>query len=203
VSQSGLGLPDRDYYFDADKAEKRLKYVEYVETMLYLLGSTESIAPYNNRAACKAAAAAIMAFETSLASEHLTRTAARDPELTYNKMTIPELSALTEPVMTWSRYLVAGANNDNDANRLNWPQYFILVGKRPEALGDVNIASVAATKRVCDLLANVGGLAAALPHYLCFHVLNSYAPHLPAVITEAHFQFHEKELKGTAEMRPR
>ena len=81
VSQSGLGLPDRDYYFDADKAEKRLKYVEYVDTMLYLLGSTASITPYNDRGTCKAAAAAIMAFETSLASEHLTRTQLRDRHL--------------------------------------------------------------------------------------------------------------------------
>lgn len=35
------GRPDRDYYFDADKAEKRTKYTAHVERMLRLLGDDD------------------------------------------------------------------------------------------------------------------------------------------------------------------
>lgn len=35
--QNGLGLPDRDYYFDANKADKREKYVKYVAMIFELL----------------------------------------------------------------------------------------------------------------------------------------------------------------------
>ena len=33
LSQGGLGLPDRDYYFDEDKEEKRAKYIEYIKVV--------------------------------------------------------------------------------------------------------------------------------------------------------------------------
>ena len=34
LTQGGLGLPDRDYYFDEDKADKRDKYIKYIENIL-------------------------------------------------------------------------------------------------------------------------------------------------------------------------
>jgi hypothetical protein len=37
--QSGLGMPDRDYYFDADKEDKRVAYLKYIEDLFVLLGS--------------------------------------------------------------------------------------------------------------------------------------------------------------------
>jgi predicted metalloendopeptidase len=201
LSQSGLGLPDRDYYFDADKAEKRAKYSEYVQTMLGLLGAA-GVAAYTDPAACASAAAAVVAFEMALAEAHLTRTAARDPELTYNKMSIQQLVDATQPALTWPAYL-SGTTGATSQPKLDWVRYFELIGKAPAVMGDVNVAMVAAMKRAAELAANSGGLAAALPHYLSFHVANSYAPHLSAAFVDAHFAFHEKELKGTTEIRPR
>jgi hypothetical protein len=46
--------------------------------------------------------------ETSLASSHLTKTASRDPELTYNKMSVQSLSVLTQPPLLWPAYLASG-----------------------------------------------------------------------------------------------
>ena len=42
LRQGGLGLPDRDYYFDEDKAETRDKYVEHIKRMLKFVAPTSS-----------------------------------------------------------------------------------------------------------------------------------------------------------------
>jgi predicted metalloendopeptidase len=56
ITQSGLGMPDRDYYFDADKKEKRTKYHEYVTTMFTLLGTVGGVSAYSDAAECVIAA---------------------------------------------------------------------------------------------------------------------------------------------------
>src|SRR6478735_8900789 len=62
LSQSGLGLPDRDYYLKADPKlkEYRTKYQAYVAKMLTLAGQPSP----------DAAAKEIVAFETRLARAH-------------------------------------------------------------------------------------------------------------------------------------
>ena len=60
VDQSGLGMPDRDYYLKDDEKSKELQaaYVAHVGRMLELLGDSPETA--------KAAAEAVMAIETRL-----------------------------------------------------------------------------------------------------------------------------------------
>jgi putative endopeptidase len=41
--QSGLGLPDRDYYFDEDKADKRELYKTHIAKMMALLNPELSL----------------------------------------------------------------------------------------------------------------------------------------------------------------
>jgi len=86
MSQSGLGLPDRDYYFrdSEDFANIRTKYVEYLEAMLAEAG-------HDNAAD---AAQRIYDLEYKLAEHHWTRLEIRDAEARYNKMTIDEVRAL-------------------------------------------------------------------------------------------------------------
>ena len=88
ITQSGLGLPDRDYYFDADKQEKRDKYKEYISSMFKLLGegcggagggsgsATLSVFAhrYQSKEQCDKAAEAVVGLEMMLAEAHLTRT---------------------------------------------------------------------------------------------------------------------------------
>jgi putative endopeptidase len=50
LRQGGLGLPDRDYYLDEDKAETRGKYVDHVARMLKFV-SPESTDEVLNKAA--------------------------------------------------------------------------------------------------------------------------------------------------------
>jgi putative endopeptidase len=42
-----------------------------------------------------------------------------------------------------------------------------------------------------------------MSHYLCFHAVNMCAPHLSDAFVNTHFEFHEKVLSGTTEIRPR
>ncbi len=98
--QSGLGLPDRDYYLlkDAKFKEIRKQYLAHVEKMLALAGDKN--AAVNARA--------ILALETALAQKQWTRVDSRDDDKTYNKNTRAELKDLA-PQLDWETYL--GASN--------------------------------------------------------------------------------------------
>lgn len=89
IYQGGLGMSDKDYYIDADKADKRAKYVEYIAKLFELLGQS-GVSPYASigTEGYIAAAKAVLSFETYLASSHLSRTQSRDPALTFNKMEV-------------------------------------------------------------------------------------------------------------------
>lgn len=86
MSQSGLGLPDRDYYFrdSEDFAEIREKYKSYITDMLSAAGHDDA----------ESAAERIYALEERLAEAHWTRAESRDAEATYNKMSKEELDEL-------------------------------------------------------------------------------------------------------------
>jgi putative endopeptidase len=81
LSQSGLGLPDREFYLrDANKPQKD-RYQQYVADMLTLAGWDE---PQKN-------AADIVALETKIAEAHWTRADSRERDKTYNLTTIADL----------------------------------------------------------------------------------------------------------------
>lgn len=92
VFQSGLGLPDRDYYLvDNDRFEGiRAEYLLFVQDMMAFSGSSKEQAERE--------AEAIYAFERSLAEVSMTRAASRVPENTYNKMTVAAFSAMAPNV---------------------------------------------------------------------------------------------------------
>jgi putative endopeptidase len=98
ITQSGLGMPDRDYYLkdDAKLKEARDKYRAHIARLLQLAGD----------AAPAADAAAILTLETTLAQAQWTRVENRDPVKTYNKTELGALSALM-PGYDWQRYLQA------------------------------------------------------------------------------------------------
>jgi len=96
AATGGLGLPDRDYYLQASFADKKAKYLAYVQQMLTLAGWEK---PAEN-------AKAIVDFETKLAEASWTRVERRDRDKTYNPANPAELNALT-PGIDWNRYLAA------------------------------------------------------------------------------------------------
>ncbi|GFE84045.1 zinc metalloprotease [Steroidobacter agaridevorans] len=98
IGQSGLGLPDRDYYLkdDAKLKEHRAKYLAFIEQMLTLGGVQD--------AAKKARG--IMEFETALAKVQWPLEKRRDAEATYNPRTKAQLLAYA-PGFEWQAFFDA------------------------------------------------------------------------------------------------
>ncbi|MHB9002097.1 MAG: M13 family metallopeptidase [Thermoanaerobaculia bacterium] len=96
LSQSGLGLPDREYYLRENFAPQRERYLQYVTDMLKLAGWEQP----------EANAAAIVAMETKIAEAHWTRAESRDRDKTYNLTTIVELEK-SAPGFPWTIWFTA------------------------------------------------------------------------------------------------
>jgi predicted metalloendopeptidase len=147
-----------------------------VATVLGLLG--------DDAEAAGRGAQAVLRLETALAAAHLTRTEAREPETTYNKMSPAKLAALCK----------GGA-----AGGIDWPRYLELIGKpSPKALNVDSPPALANTARVLGE-ATVEELRA----YLRWHVGKSCAPHLGADFVAAHFAFFSQSLSGQKEQKAR
>ncbi|WP_139925208.1 M13 family metallopeptidase [Hymenobacter sp. DG01] len=84
LSQGGLGMPDRDYYLKDDPRSKavRTAYLTYLTNTFKLMGDSEATAAQK--------AATVVRVETRLAKASKDRVALRDPNSTYNKMTLAE-----------------------------------------------------------------------------------------------------------------
>jgi predicted metalloendopeptidase len=121
LNQSGLGLPDREYYFKKEPGfpEKRAAYQTYMEKLLSLAGEKDAAG----------AAKAILALETKLAEKTWDRVRNRDREATYNLKTVEELEKLT-PGFSWARYLKAVGAENTPGVIVRQPDYF-------QALADI------------------------------------------------------------------
>ncbi|MCM2681321.1 M13 family metallopeptidase [Echinimonas agarilytica] len=84
--QSGLGLPDRDYYIKDDEKSESLRqgYKGYVTDMLSKMSHPDP----------ETAAQKVLELETQIAHAHWDRVARRDANKSYNKMTRQELTQL-------------------------------------------------------------------------------------------------------------
>lgn len=98
LGQGGTSLPDRDYYLKSDARSKRIQgaFKQYIIDLFTLTGSTPQVAETN--------AATILTIETELAKAQLTRVAMRDPNKTYNKFAVNDLSKTT-PHLNWADLL--------------------------------------------------------------------------------------------------
>ncbi|MEO1136692.1 MAG: M13-type metalloendopeptidase [Pseudomonadota bacterium] len=90
LTQAGLGMPNRNYYLEEQLADKRPKYVAYIEEALSLAG-VEGAAEK---------AQAVFDLETRMAEVHWEPAKRRNRDLTYNLKTIDELRAFA-PEMPW------------------------------------------------------------------------------------------------------
>jgi len=109
VYASGLGLPDRDYYFKPDQRfqDAREKYQVHVANMFKLAGYDDARA--------KAAANTVFQIETKLAGASLDNVALRDPQATDHKVKFEELQKMT-PAVDWKTYFQAARLSTADLN---------------------------------------------------------------------------------------
>lgn len=180
VSQGGLGLPDRDYYFDQDKDDKRVAYKLHIAKMLCLLRGVGS----QSEEEFATQANLIYDLEEKIASAHMTKTENRDPEATYNKMSIDEF--------------VSKICNDN----FDFHSFIkAATGKSSEELGDINIRNLKALTKVSEIIEALD--PEILGQYLVWRSIQSCAKYMTRAFVMENFEFNEKILTGTQEIKPR
>jgi putative endopeptidase len=96
ASQSGLGLPDRDYYLRPAFQDKKQQYRDYVARMLDMVRWGDA----------QRRADEIVALETQIAEASWTRAESRDPDKTYNPMSPEELGSRASD-FPWASWLAA------------------------------------------------------------------------------------------------
>jgi len=82
--QTGLGLPDKDYYTDTakEKVKIRAAYVKYIAKLFSLVGVDTATASKK--------AAGVYKLETEIAASHLAPVELRDPVKNYNKFAVAD-----------------------------------------------------------------------------------------------------------------
>jgi putative endopeptidase len=171
--QGGLGLPDRDYYTKTDDASKKLRD-QYVDHVAKMLTLLGEQA-----ATASAEAKKILALETKLAEASRTRVQLRDPQKNYNKMPVSQLQNLTPD---W-----------------NWSGYFRNIELTEP--GDINVHQPEFFKAADELFksAPIEDWKA----YLRWHLVNAAAPGLSKDFVDEDFNFKERTLRGTQQIKPR
>jgi putative endopeptidase len=115
ASQSGLGLPDRDYYLKTDEKSEQIK-----KQYQWMIGKFWELAGWENGSA---AAATVFEVETKLAEAQWTRVQNRDRNATYNKMTLAELATLA-PGFDWQAFTTAAKLGAVSDVVVRQPTYF-------------------------------------------------------------------------------
>ncbi len=173
LSQSGLGMPDRDYYLrldDAKLAGVRAKYQEHVEKLLALSGDGNAAAN----------AKAIVELETELAKVQWTKVENRDPVKAYNKVEIAKLAEMA-PGFDWNAWLAAaGIAGKADYVIVSQPSYL---------------------KGMAEVLNRVP--LATWKTYLRLHTVNGYAGYLSKAFVDHRFAFYGTTLSGAPQLEPR
>lgn len=190
---TGLGLPDRDYYLKTDQRSQEIR-ARYVEYLTFVLGK----AGYEDPAS---AATAVLALETNIAKADWDRAAARNRDLTYNKLSMAEFEALGSAglIRTFIETLGAGEAS------------YIIAAEIPPTAEELKAAGIdpAQARTLFG-----GGLPAAIKlidtapvsvwqAWLAAHFLKDHASALPSDIDDATFAFYGKTLTGQPEQRAR
>ena len=171
--QSGLGLPDRDYYLKTDErfAKARTAYADYLARLFTLSGESAADAA--------AHAAQVLALETKLATAQWARDKTRDPKLAHNPKTPAELDALA-PGIDWAVFEQQSQLQPGRVIIVRQPSYVT-------ALAGLIASEPLGTWK----------------SYLKASRLDSAAGVLPAGFREASYQFHDVAIAGVKEQQPR
>jgi len=173
IYQGGVGLPDRDYYFNQDERTQKIRaeYLQHVAAMLRLAGE--------DSAAAAARALTVMNIETQIAKVSATNVELRDSEKNYNKMAPEKLAAL--------------------ASALDWKKYYESLGI-PEPK-EINVGQPKFLAAAVKLLATVP--LPDWKIYLRWHLLSDAAPVLSSAFVNENFRFYGATLTGAKELQPR
>jgi putative endopeptidase len=172
-SQGGLGMGNRDYYFNTDKETVTIRneYVKHLEAMSKLMG--------NNEATAKNDAQVIMNLETELAKNSRKLADLRDPLHNYNKMTLAQFKAST-PTIAWDNLLPLMKVSKADSVIVGQPEFYKALDKilKTYSIGDWKT-------------------------YLKWDLVNSYASYIGADFEKQNFYFYSTVMGGVKKQKPR
>jgi putative endopeptidase len=173
ADQSGLSLPERDYYTktDAKSIDIRQKYLDHVTKMFVLMGDSRDVA---SKEALK-----VMDIETNLAKASKTQVELRDPEANYHRMDVAQIGQLTP--------------------HFSWPAYFREIGY--PGVEVVNAAQPDFLKTLDGMLTGVS--LDDWKIYLRWHLIHASAPYISKPFVDENFDFFAHVLSGTQEQLPR
>jgi len=173
VEQSGLSLPERDYYTRTDEKSKQLRadYVAHIAKMFALVGDSQEKA--------NAEAQTAMNFETTLANASMSRVQMRDPHAVWHKMTLPQLEGLA-PSFPWEGYF----------RERNAPQFSAINVAQPDFFKEANRLLTEAP-------------LSQWKSYLRWHVIHASANELSEGFVQENFNFYGAKLSGSKEIQPR
>ncbi|WP_299729456.1 M13 family metallopeptidase [uncultured Endozoicomonas sp.] len=128
VYQSGLGLPDRDYYLKGDERSEKIRsqYLDYITALFTLAGQADP----------EKSASKILALETRIAGVQWSQVERRDPIKAYNKMTVADANQLVGD-FNFSDYL-QGFGVDVDQVIVRQPSY---LEKLSVIIGDTDLST--------------------------------------------------------------
>jgi putative endopeptidase len=173
IGAGGINLPDRDLYLNSDERSKKIRttYESHILNGFKLVGETEAKA--------KAAVLDIMKMETAYAKSRLTRVESRDPNKTYNKMTINDLEKVC-PQMNWAPFM---------AKILKGTPVDYVIVRQPNFLKEVN-----------NQLKN--GQLEEWKNYLKWNLIKGAMPYLGKTFVEENFRMNQA-FTGQKVMQPR
>lgn len=171
--QGGLGLPERDYYFDTDARTMNIRneYIKHLRGMLLLTGSEDSKAIKSGES--------IFRIEQALATASRKIADLRDPYKNYHKMTLSAFNKLT-PSINWNEVLQESGIAAADTVIIGQPEFFIALEK------NLKTFSLDDWKT-----------------YLRWNLVNTYADELTKEIERQNFYFYHTVLSGQKEQKPR
>ena len=171
--QGGIGLPQRDYYFNTDErtANIRKEYKDHLTKMFQLLGDDSKKAAANSQTVYK--------MEEDLARASRKLEDLRDPYANYNKMSVSDFNKIT-PSINWSQMMTAMSISGIDTVIVGQPEFYKQVEK------SLSTVSVDDWKT-----------------YLRWNLINGFAGELSSSFNNQNFHFFGTVMTGTTEQRPR
>ena len=171
--QGGLGLGERDYYFNTDKETTviRNEYVKHLQKMMELAGQKTDIASKS--------AISIMKLETDLAKASRKMEDLRDPIKNYNKMSVAQFNAIT-PNIDWNTTLKDFGIAKADTVLVGQPEFYKALN------GMLKSYTIEDWKT-----------------YLKWSLLNNYASYLSKDFENQNFKFYATIMTGVKKQKPR
>lgn len=173
VTETGLGLGDRDYYLEKNEENNRILagYEKYVKRLMQLMGY--------NEAECRRVWETVIKIETEIASHKLTREERRDPLLRYNKRTMEELHS-QYPDIDWDILFAGLGLDDISVVNVLSPKYLEFINSYIATLSEEEIKD-----------------------YFIYNVVTDSSGLLSDDFQEANFEMFGRIMSGQEEPKPR